>query len=68
MHSSTTGLREMALYDGDNVDVSARASEVRGQSAPRWRQCRRPQTYVERTVDGAIQQASTDDTVQGWEG
>jgi hypothetical protein len=27
-----------------------------------------PQAYVDRTVDEAMQQASSDDTVLGWEG
>jgi len=59
--------REMALYGGYSVDVIAQtmcaaslhlAGGNVGDS----------QAYVERTVDEAMQQASTDDMVLGWEG
>jgi hypothetical protein len=58
---------EMALYGGHSADVIAQAMfaaslHLAGGNVGD------PQTYVERTVDEAMQQASTDDTVLGWEG
>ena len=59
--------REMAFYGGYSVDVIAQAMcaaslHLAGGSVGD------PQAYVDRTVDEAMQQASTDDTVLGWEG
>ena len=59
--------REMALYGGYSVDVIAQAMcaaslHLAGGNVGD------SQAYVERTVDEAMQQASTDDMVLGWEG
>ena len=59
--------REMALYGGYSVDVITQAMcaaslHLAGGNVGD------PQAYVDRTVDEAMQQASSDDTVLGWEG
>jgi DNA primase RepB-like protein len=59
--------REMAIYGGYSADVIAQAMcaaslHLAGDNAGD------PQTYVERTMDEAMQQASSDDTVLGWGG
>jgi hypothetical protein len=59
--------REMALYGGYSVDVVTQAMcaaslHLAGGNVGD------PQAYVNRTVDEAMQQASSDDTVLGWEG
>jgi hypothetical protein len=59
--------REMALYGGHSADVIAQAMcaaslHLAGDNVGD------PQAYVKRTVDEAMQQPSTDDTVLGWEG
>ena len=59
--------REMALYGGYSADVitqaiGAASLHLAGSNVGD------PQAYVERTVDEAMQQALTDDTVLGWEG
>ena len=59
--------REMAFYGGYSVDVIAQtmcAASLHLASG----KVGDPQAYVERTVDEAMQQALTDDTVLGWEG
>jgi len=59
--------REMALYGGYNVDVIAQAMRTASLYLASG-SVGDPQAYVERTVDEAMQQALTDDTVLGWEG
>jgi hypothetical protein len=59
--------REMALYGGYSANViiqamGAASLHLAGGNVGD------PQAYVERTVDEAMQQALTDDTVLGWEG
>jgi RepB DNA-primase C-terminal helical domain len=58
---------EMVLYGGYSADVVIQAMcaaslHLAGGNVGD------PQAYVERTVDEAMQQALTDDTVLGWEG
>jgi hypothetical protein len=57
--------REMALYGGYSADVIARAMGAASLHLASGN-VDDPQAYVERTVDEAMQQASTDDTVLGW--
>ena len=59
--------REMALYGGYSVDVIAQAMGAASLHLASG-SVGDPQAYVERTVDEAMQQALTDDTVLGWEG
>src|SRR5215510_326246 len=59
--------REMALYGGYSVDVITRAMRAASLHLARGN-VGDPQAYVDRTVDEAMQQASSDDTVLGWEG
>jgi hypothetical protein len=59
--------REMALYGGHSADVIAQAMcaaslHLTGSHVGD------PQAYVKRTVDEAMQQASTDATALGWGG
>ena len=57
--------REMALYGGYSVDVIAQAILAASLHLASGN-VDDPQAYVERTVDEAMQQASSDDTVLGW--
>jgi hypothetical protein len=59
--------REMALYGGYSADMITRAMGVASLHLASGN-VGDPQAYVERTVDEAMQQALTDDTVLGWEG
>ena len=59
--------REMAFYGGHSVEVIAQAMLVASLHLAGGH-VDNPQAYVERTVDEAMQQALTDDTVLGWEG
>src|SRR5262245_54284236 len=59
--------REMALYGGHNAAVITQAMCVASLYLTSGN-VDDPRTYVERTVDEAMQQAWTDDTVLGWEG
>ena len=59
--------REMALYGGYSADVIAQAMGAASLHLAGGH-VDNPQAYVERTVDEAMQQALTDDTVLGWEG
>ncbi len=59
--------REMALYGGYSVDVIAQAMGAASLHLASG-SVGDPQAYVERTVDEAMQQALTDETVLGWEG
>jgi hypothetical protein len=57
--------REMALYGGYSVDVIVQAL-VAASLHLTGRHGDDPQDYVRRTVEEALQQARTDDTVLGW--
>jgi hypothetical protein len=59
--------REMAFYGGYSADVIAQAMGAASLHLAGGH-VGDPQVYVERTVDKALQQALTDDTVLGWEG
>lgn len=59
--------REMALYGGHGVEVIAQAMLVASLHLAGGH-VGDPQAYVERTVDEALQQRLTDNTVLGWEG
>lgn len=57
--------REMALYGGYSADVITQAMSVASLYLAGSHEDD-AQAYVERTVDEALQQALTDDTVLGW--
>jgi hypothetical protein len=59
--------REMALYGGHSADVIVQAM---GAASPHLAggHVGDPQAYVKRTVDEAMQQASTDAATLGWGG
>ena len=59
--------REMALYGGYSADVIAGAMRAASLHLTGGN-VGDPQAYVERTMDEAMQQAWTDNTVLGWEG
>ena len=59
--------REMALYGGYGANVITQAMGAASLYLAGGN-VGDPQTYVERTVDEAMQRAWTDDTVLGWEG
>jgi hypothetical protein len=59
--------REMALYGGHSVDVITQAMLVASVHLASGN-VDDPQAYVDRTVDEAMQQEPSDDTVLGWEG
>jgi hypothetical protein len=57
--------REMALYGGHSVDVIAQAMHAASLHLAGGN-VGDPEAYVKRTVDEAMQQASTDDPALGW--
>ena len=57
--------REMALYGGHSVEVITQAM-LEASLHLAGGHVSDAQDYVDRTVDEAIQQAPTDDTVLGW--
>ena len=58
---------EMARYGGYSADVITQAMSTASLHLASG-SIGDPQAYVKRTVDEAMQQALTDDTVLGWEG
>jgi hypothetical protein len=57
----------MVLYGGYRVDVIAQAMLAASLHLASGN-VGNPQVYVDRTMDDAMPQALTDDTVLGWEG